>query len=78
MIPPLANRFRHVTSLLLFSIAIYAAVYGVSYAYTLHYLANLLAFWLAIVHLTADSWLLVGLSQFYAGNGGDRKRGKEP
>src|SRR5690606_18439591 len=45
MIPRMGNRFKHVTSTLLFGIAVYAAVYGVTYAYTLHQLANLLAFW---------------------------------
>ncbi|KAL1842622.1 hypothetical protein VTJ49DRAFT_4670 [Mycothermus thermophilus] len=78
MIPPFTSQLRHVTSLVLFSIAIYAAVYGVSYAYTLHYLVNILAMWLTIVHSTADSWSLAGLSQLYAGDGGNRKRGKEP
>ncbi|KAL2267769.1 hypothetical protein VTJ83DRAFT_5046 [Remersonia thermophila] len=78
VIPRLTSPLRHVTSLLIFSIAIYAAVYGVSYAYTLHYLVNLLAMWLTIVHSTTDSWSLAGLSQLYAGDGGNRKRGKEP
>jgi hypothetical protein len=78
MIPRVASRLKHVTSLLLFCIAVYAAVYGVSYAYTLHYLANLLAFWLAVVHSTSDSWSLEGLCRLYAGDAEDRKRGKEP
>jgi hypothetical protein len=78
MIPRVASRLQHVTSLLLFCIAVYAAVYGVSYAYTLHYLANLLAFWLAVVHSTSDSWSLEGLCRLYAGDAEDRKRGKEP
>jgi pimeloyl-ACP methyl ester carboxylesterase len=78
MIPRVTSRLKHVTSLLLFCIAVYAAVYGVSYAYTLHYLANLLAFWLAVVHSTSDSWSLEGLFRLYAGDAEDRKRGKEP
>jgi pimeloyl-ACP methyl ester carboxylesterase len=78
MIPRMGSRLKHVTSILLFCIAVYAAVYGVSYAYTLHYLANLLAFWLVIVHSTSDLWSLAGLSHLYAGDPGDRKRGKEP
>ncbi|KAK4099650.1 GPI inositol-deacylase [Parathielavia hyrcaniae] len=78
MIPRVGSRLRHVTNLLLFCIAVYAAVYGVSFAYTLHYLANLFAFWLAVIHSTSDSWTLEGLSHLYAGDSEDRKRGKEP
>ncbi|KAK4165194.1 GPI inositol-deacylase [Cladorrhinum sp. PSN259] len=78
MVPPVTGRLKHVTSILLFSIAIYAAVYGVSYAYTLHYLVNLVVFWLAILHSSADSWSFDGLSRLYEGDAEDRKRGKEP
>ena len=78
MIPRVGNRLKHVTSVLLFGIAVYAAVYGVSYAYRLHNLANLVAFWLAILHSASDSWSLAEISHLYAGNAGDRKRGKEP
>lgn len=78
MIPRVGSRLKHVTSVLLFGIGIYAAVYGVSYAYTLHYLANILAFWLAMLHLASDSWTLAGMSHLHAGDAGDRKRGKEP
>ncbi|KXX83419.1 GPI inositol-deacylase [Madurella mycetomatis] len=78
MVPPVDSRLKHVTGALLFSIAFYAGVYGVSYAYTLHYLVNLVAFWLAILHSTSDSWSLTGLSRLYTGDAEDRKRGKEP
>lgn len=78
MVPPVPGRLKHVTSVMLFSIAIYAAVYGVSYAYTLHHLVNLVVFWLAILHSTADSWSFSGLSRLYEGEAEDRKRGKEP
>lgn len=78
MIPRVGSRLKHVTSALLFGIAVYAAVYGVSYAYRLHYLANLVAFWLAILHSASDSWSLAEISHLYAGDAGDRKRGKEP
>lgn len=56
MVPRVNSRFKHFTSVLLFSIALYAAIYGVSYAYMLHYLVNLVAAWLAIVHSTSDPW----------------------
>ena len=78
MVPRLTSRLRYVTSILLFGIAVYAAVYGVSYAYMLHYLVNIVAGWLVIIHLTADSWSLSGLTALYEGNAEDRKRGKEP
>jgi hypothetical protein len=78
MIPRVTSRLRHLTSVLLFSISIYAAVYGVSYAYMLHYLVNLVAAWLVMIHSTSDTWSLSGLSDLYKGNADDRKRGKEP
>ncbi|KAK0629672.1 PGAP1-like protein-domain-containing protein [Bombardia bombarda] len=78
MVPRVTSRLRHLTSFLLFGIATYAAVYGVTRAYMLHYLVNLVAAWLAVVHSTSGSWSLAGLSDLYEGNADDRKRGKEP
>lgn len=80
MLPRVNSRFRHFTSVLLFGISIYAAVYGVSYAYMLHYLVNLVVAWLVVIHATADSWPLSGFSSLYIyeGTSDDRKRGKEP
>jgi hypothetical protein len=78
MVPRVTSRLRYVTSILLFAIAVYAAVYGVSYAYMLHYLVNIVAGWLVIIHLTADSWSISGLKALYEGNAEDRKGGKEP
>lgn len=78
MVPRVTSRLKFVTSTLLFGIAVYAAVYGVSYAYMLHYLVNIVAGWLVIIHLTADSWSIAGLKALYEGNAEDRKRGKEP
>lgn len=80
MVPRVTSRAKHVTSMLLFGISVYAAVYGVSYAYMLHYLVNIVAAWLVIVHMTGDSdhWSLSALSSLYDENAEDRKRGKEP
>lgn len=80
MIPRVSSRFRHFTSVLLFGISICAVVYGVSYAYMLHHMVNLVVAWLVLVHSTSDSWLVTGLNSFYLydGNVEDRKRGKEP
>lgn len=55
MIPRMQSRFRLCTSLLLFGIAGYAAVYGVSYAYVLHYLANILCAWLVAIHFDVST-----------------------
>lgn len=35
---------------MLFTLALYAAIYGVSYAYVLHHLVNGFAAWLVVVH----------------------------
>lgn len=52
MVPRLTSRLRHVTSVLLFGVAVYAAIYGVSYAYMIHHLVNIVATWLVVVHST--------------------------
>lgn len=49
------SSFRILTNLLLFALAVYAAVYGVTYAYTLHQLVNGLCAWLAIIHFANSS-----------------------
>lgn len=49
-------RFKHITSLILFSIAVYSAVYGVSYAYLLHHLANIFSTWLICIYLSSSGF----------------------
>lgn len=79
MVPQLTSGLRHVTSILLFGTAIYAAIYGVSYAYMLHYLVNIVAAWLVVIHSTSESWSLTGLGAMFEGSSHDiRKRGKSP
>lgn len=79
MVPRVTSRFRHLASVLLFSIAIYAAVYGVSHAYMLHYLVNLVAAWLVAVHSTSDTWALAGLSSVLDSDATElQKEGKTP
>ena len=55
-------RFRHVTNILFFFLAVYAGLYGVSFAYRLHHLANLICAWLVAVHFStsASSWTRLG------------------
>ncbi|GAB7354645.1 hypothetical protein MBLNU459_g5077t2 [Dothideomycetes sp. NU459] len=51
---PQTHIFRILTNVLLFALAVYAAVYGVTYAYLLHQLVNGLCAWLAVVHFAAS------------------------
>lgn len=46
-----AISIKHVTYTLLFCLAGFAAVYGVSYAYLLHHVANIFAAWLVGIYL---------------------------
>ncbi|WYZ45465.1 hypothetical protein EsH8_VIII_000781 [Colletotrichum jinshuiense] len=79
MVPRVTGKLRHLTSVLLFGTAIYAAIYGVSYAYMLHYLVNLIATWLVVIHSTTDNWPLAGFSSLFEnGLNEGRKRGKTP
>ncbi|KAH7133459.1 PGAP1-like protein-domain-containing protein [Dactylonectria macrodidyma] len=79
MVPQLTSWLRYVTSVLLFGTALYAAVYGVSHAYMLHYLVNIIALWLVVVHSTSDSWSLSGFGAMFEGNAnGSDKSGKAP
>ena len=57
MIPRMQSRWSFCTSVLTFSIGAYAAMYGVTYAYVLHYLANILCAWLLAIHFDALSIL---------------------
>lgn len=78
MVPRVTSRLRHMTSVLLFGVAVYAAIYGVSYAYMIHHLLNLVATWLVVIHSTVDSWSWDGFSTLFEGNLEARKVGKTP
>ena len=56
MVPRVTSWLRHVTSILLFSTALCAAIYGISHAYVLHYLVNFMAAWLVLLHSTSREW----------------------
>jgi len=43
---------RYITNILTFTFALYAAVYGVTYAYRLHHMVNGLCAWLFVLHLS--------------------------
>lgn len=79
MVPQLKSGLRHVTSVLLFGTALCAAIYGVSHAYMLHYLVNIIAAWLVVVHSTSDPWSFTGIGAMFDSNASEaRKRGKTP
>lgn len=79
MVPRLRGGWRFVTSILLFGIAMYAAVYGVTYAYMLHHLVNIAVAWLVAIHSSDAAWNLAGIRGiFEADSIEDRKRGKTP
>ncbi|KAF8857933.1 GPI inositol-deacylase-like protein [Acephala macrosclerotiorum] len=80
MVPRVTSRLRHLTSVFFFCIAIYAAVYGVTYAYMLHYLVNFVAAWLVAIHSSTSSWSLAGFNSLFDQevNESTRKRGKTP
>ncbi|KAK6440298.1 GPI inositol deacylase [Oleoguttula sp. CCFEE 5521] len=50
MVARTTGRARHITNMLTFLAALYAAVYGVTYAYRLHHILNILAAWLVLLH----------------------------
>jgi glycosylphosphatidylinositol deacylase len=50
MIPRVRSGVSLLTNVFLFAIGAYAAVYGVTYAYVLHHLANILCAWLVAIH----------------------------
>lgn len=54
MTPRVTGRARFVTNVLTFLSALYAAIYGVTYAYRLHHLLNILAAWLFAMHLSSN------------------------
>lgn len=52
MVPPM-RKFKWTTNVLFFLLAVYSAVFGMTYAYRLHYIANIIALWLVILHFVA-------------------------
>jgi hypothetical protein len=78
MVPRVTSRLHHLTSVFFFCIAVYAAVYGMTYAYMLHYLVNFVAAWLVAIHSSASSWNLMSLRAVLdpEAEESDRKQGK--
>lgn len=51
---PAMRKFKWTTNVLFFILAVYAAVFGMTYAYRLHYIANIIALWLVGLHFVAN------------------------
>lgn len=81
MIPRVTSRARYITNVFFFVLAIYAAVYGVTYAYGMHHIANGICAWLVAVHFSNSEVSLQGLRQLLEGVGDesdDRGAKKRP
>ena len=61
-----------------FFLALYAAVYGVTYAYLLHHLVNVVAAWLVAIHFSGHSFSLSSLSQILEVGDGEGDVKKRP
>ncbi|KAI9789168.1 MAG: GPI inositol deacylase [Peltula sp. TS41687] len=67
MIPRITTRLRIITQVLLLGFALHAAVYGVTYAYSLHQVFNLISVWLVAVHSFTGGFSLTRISQMLEG-----------
>jgi hypothetical protein len=61
MVPRVRPSLSLFTNAFLFAIGAYAAVYGVTYAYALHHLANILCAWLVTIHYEIPSLPITSL-----------------
>ncbi|KAI9890221.1 MAG: GPI inositol deacylase [Vezdaea aestivalis] len=79
MVPRLGGGLRYVTSTALFAFAVYAAIYGVTYAYVLHHLANAFVAWLVAIHFSevGVSWRSLGQLLDVEGSVGDGREEKK-
>ena len=81
MVPRITTRVRHFTRVLFFALSIYAAVYGVTYAYVLHIIVNIVCAWLSALHASTwaqKTWPLGGLlPKGVDGPGGKEKNTKK-
>ncbi|MCJ1351783.1 MAG: GPI inositol deacylase [Icmadophila ericetorum] len=78
MIPRVTTRLRYITSVMFSSLAALSAIYGVTYAYLLHHLANVVCLWLVAVHFSSTSFSISGLSQILEGDDDDGHVKKRP
>ncbi|CAO2653726.1 Nn.00g031370.m01.CDS01 [Neocucurbitaria sp. VM-36] len=78
MIPRVQSRMSLLTNILIFSIGAYAAVYGVTYAYVLHHLANILCAWLVAIHFDVSTLSLEKISTLLENSNPDSETKKRP
>ncbi|OBT84659.1 hypothetical protein VE02_07076 [Pseudogymnoascus sp. 03VT05] len=80
MIPRVSNRLRYAMPSFFFFIAMYAAVYGVTYVYMLHHLVNIATFGLFVIHSSCGTWSVAAVSDIFDSESSTerRKRGKTP
>jgi hypothetical protein len=78
MVPRTDWRVSLATNVLLFSIGAYAAVYGVTYAYVLHHLVNILCAWLVAIHFDPSSFSPRRLGLVLESNTPDSETKKRP
>ncbi|KAL8693742.1 MAG: hypothetical protein Q9218_001487 [Villophora microphyllina] len=71
IVPRTTTRLTYITNVLFFLIAVYAAVYGISYAYLLHHLVNCVAAWLVVLHFSGSDLSLSGLTRILEGHDGE-------
>lgn len=64
MVPRVHAWIRPLTALLLSGLAVYAAVYGVTFAYRLHWIVNVICTWLVGLHFWGYSQDAGGLQRF--------------
>jgi glycosylphosphatidylinositol deacylase len=77
MVPRARVGVAMVTNAGLFAVGAYAAVYGVTYAYVLHYLANILCAWLVAIHFDVSNLSTKSLRSMAQGaewEGDEKKR----
>lgn len=68
MIPRLSGSlWRYVTNVGFFALAVYAAVYGISYAYMLHQFVNAVCAWLVAIHFWGGGVDLKGMKVMLEG-----------
>ncbi|KAK2732379.1 GPI inositol deacylase [Myotisia sp. PD_48] len=63
MVPRITSHLKYVTSGLFFFLAIFAAVYGVTYAYLLHHITNAVVAWLLALYFFGNRFSLPNLNR---------------
>lgn len=63
MVPRVHSWARHLTSVLFFTLAVYSAVYGITYAYLLHYVVNIICVWLMVVYFSSEPFSVSGFTR---------------